>query len=203
MRCLGKENGAARCEQHCPRSETHGAPAGAQRICNLLVCGDRFGFMFVSIVHLVETDTAVLLHLQENNCEFAVIRKIREVRNVHTIGKISKFATQIHCTANMQAEPQTVQERVKKACLCVGGLVPKNIIETATRKENKHRQAHLTVSMFCLDSYCTPRTSKRLQNVAAARCIFPDEREWKETFTIEEIQTATLAVSASQACITR
>ena len=50
--------------------------------------------------------------------------------------------------------------------------MPKNIIETATRKENKHRQAHLTVSIFCLDSYCTPRTSKRLQNVAAARRTF-------------------------------
>ena len=124
LRCLIKDNGAARCEQHCPRSETHGAPAGAQRICNLLVCGDRFGFMFVSIVHLVETDTAVLLHLQDNNCEFAVIRKIRvreQVRNVHAIDKITKFATQIYCTANRQAEPLSA-----RACLWVGGLVPGN-----------------------------------------------------------------------------
>ena len=114
LRCLIKDNGAARCEQHYPRSETHDAPAGRQRFCNLLVCGERFGFMFVSIVHLFETDTAVLLHLQDNNCEFAVIRKIRvreQVRNVHAIDKIAKFATQINCTANTQAEPQTAQGR--------------------------------------------------------------------------------------------
>jgi len=48
-----------------------------------------------------------------------------QVRNVRAIGKIAKVETQIYCTANMQAEPQTVQGRVKKACLCVVGLVPK------------------------------------------------------------------------------
>ena len=41
--------------------------------------------------------------------------------NVHAIDKITKFATQIYCTANRQAEPLSA-----RACLWVGGLVPGN-----------------------------------------------------------------------------
>ena len=48
-----------------------------------------------------------------------------------------------------------------------------------------------------MPSIQTPSKRRRRQ----AR-IFSDEREWKrETFTIEEIQTATLAASAYQAHI--
>ena len=83
--------------------------------------------MFVSIVHLVETDNAVqyrycytcrtiIVSLQspeKSVCEreFAI--------NVHAIDKITKFATQIYCTANRQAEPLSA-----RACLWVGRLVP-------------------------------------------------------------------------------
>ena len=100
-RCLAKDNGAARCKcnskQHYASSDARDTRAGEPGICNLLVCGDRFGLMLVRIVHLVETDTAVLLYCytcrtiianlqssEKSGCEsnFAIFMQLAKLRSL-------------------------------------------------------------------------------------------------------------------------